>query len=423
MKRTLIILAALFFGAALLYSQETPPPEVVAFLEEDPDRCAVNMHVYEFDPIVDTKPPRGYKPFYISHYGRHGTRAEEGDGDYRYVAERLERADSLGLLTAEGKSLLAEVRAVIEAYGGREGRLTPRGEREHRMLAERMYKRFPNVFKKGSGNVRVQSSIVPRCLVSMASFVSELAACSPKLHFSIVSDNKQQKLLTNNSSKEQREEVRKLVRPLWHAGEVDTVKILSRLFTDPEAGREVIGPVGRFQRRICSTAKMGDNFDLGADMFRHIGPDVIYRYYDAANRGIYLNQCNSVEFGEVRMPRVEKIVEAIARQADDALASGSVAADLRFGHDWPFLALVCYLGLEGVGDRMSMDEIPYKWFGPKYVCLACNLQMVFYRSRKGPVLVKFLVNEKETLLRGLTPVQGPYYEWSVVRENLAGWKR
>ena len=72
---------------------------------------------------------------------------------------------------------------------------------------------------------------------------------------------------------------------------------------------------------------------------------------------------------------------------------------------------------------MSMDEIPYKWFGPRYICLACNLQMVFYRSHKRPVLVKFLVNEKETLLHGLEPVQGPYYEWALVRENLDGWRR
>ena len=423
MKRTLIILAALFFGAALSYSQETPPPEVVALLKEDPDRCGVNLHVYEFDPIVDTRPPRGYKPFYISHYGRHGTRSESSGDSYLYVITRLEKADSLGILTEEGKSLLSEARAVYEAYDGREGRLTPRGQREHKQLAERMYKRFSGVFRNGSGNVRVQSSIVPRCLVSMASFIAELSACNPKLQYNIVSDNIQQPLLTNGASKEQKSKVNKMVRPLSKA-DVDTVQILSRLFTDPEAGREVIGPVDRFQRRICSTAKMSDNFDLEADMFRHLGTDVIYRYFDATNRHIYLTQCNSVEFGDVRMPRVEKIVEAMAQQADEAIASGSVAADLRFGHDWPFLAMVCYLGLEGVGDRMSMDEIPYKWFGPQYVCLACNLQMVFYRSRKGgPVLVKFLVNEKETLLRGLTPVQGPYYDWSLVRENLAGWKR
>ena len=421
-KRLFLIILSLLFAAPLLHSQETPSPEVIALLEEDPDRCGVNLHVYEFDPIADTKPPKGYKPFYISHYGRHGTRAEGSGDSYVYVITRLEKADSLGLLTDEGKSLLAEARAVSEAYGDREGRLTPRGEREHRMLAERMYRRYPDVFKKGSGKVRVQASMVPRCLVSMASFVSELSALRPKLNFSIVSDNQTQRLLTNNCSKDHREEASKMVRPLWHA-DVDTVKILSRLFTNPEAARQVIGPVGRFQRRICSTAMMAKNFDLSPDIFRHIDTDVIYRFYDATNRHIYLTQCNSVEFGEVRMPRVERVVNAIAQQADDAIANGEVAADLRFGHDWPFLAMACYLGLEGIGDRMGMEEIPYKWFGPKYVCLACNLQLVFYRSRKGPVLVKFLVNEKETLLRGLEPVQGPYYDWSVVRENLAGWRR
>ncbi|MBO7070620.1 MAG: hypothetical protein J6W09_04935 [Bacteroidales bacterium] len=71
-----------------------------------------------------------------------------------------------------------------------------------------------------------------------------------------------------------------------------------------------------------------------------------------------------------------------------------------------------------------LEEDPDRCAVNMHVCLACNLQMVFYRSRKGgPVLVKFLVNEKETLLRGLTPVQGPYYDWSLVRENIAGWQR
>ena len=422
MNRPLLLVVPLLFAAAISYSQEVPVPEVVALLKEDPDRCAVNMHVYEFDPIVDTKPPRGYKPFYISHYGRHGTRTENSGEEYLYVVRRLEKADSLGILTDEGKNLLEEAKAVFEAFGGREGRLTPRGEREHRMLAERMYRRFPDVFKKGPAKVRVQSSVVPRCLVSMASFISKLSALSPRLQFSIVSDNKAQKLLTNDCSKENRKEASRMVRPIWKA-DVDTVKILTRLFTDPVAARQVVDNAGRLQRRICATATVAKNLDLDFDIFRHLEMDVIYQHFDANNRHIYLTQCNSVEFGDVRMPRIAEIVEAIARQADDAIESGEVAADLRFGHDWPYMAIVSYLGLEGPGDQMSMDEIPYKWFGPRYICLACNLQMVFYRSRKGPVLVKFLVNEKETLLRGLEPVQGPYYDWALVRENLDGWRR
>ena len=437
MKRTIFALAAFLAAAMLSYSQESPrqatissssigldaaSPEVVALLKEDNDRAGVNIHVYEFNPIVETKSPKGYQPFYISHYGRHGTRAGGSDHDFLYVIERMEKADSLGILTDEGKALLEEARAVLEAYDGREGRLTPRGEREHKMLAERMYKRYPGVFKKGSKNIRVFASKVPRCLVSMASFVSKLSAIRPDLNFTIQSDDKVQPLLTNNCSKENREKANKMVKKINRA-EVDTVQILSHLFTDPERGREIISPVARFQRRICSTASYAENFDLDCNIYRHIPLETIYNYFDSHNRHIYLTQCNSEEFGDIRMPRVKPLVDEIVRLADDAIESGEVAADLRFGHDWPYMAIVSYLGLEGAGDRMSVDEVPYKWFGPKYICLGCNLQMIFYRNKKGHVLVKFLVNEKETLLRGLEPVQGPYYDWNVVKEDIEGWRR
>ena len=48
--------------------------DAVKLFTENPDRAANNMHSYEFNPIVDTKAPKGFKPFYISHYGRHGSR-------------------------------------------------------------------------------------------------------------------------------------------------------------------------------------------------------------------------------------------------------------------------------------------------------------------------------------------------------------
>ena len=35
---------------------------------------------------------------------------------------------------------------------------------------------------------------------------------------------------------------------------------------------------------------------------------------------------------------------------------------------------------------------------------------------EGTFLVKFLLNEKETLIHGLKPLTGCYYEWSKVKE-------
>ena len=54
------------------------------------------------------------------------------------------------------------------------------------------------------------------------------------------------------------------------------------------------------------------------------------------------------------------------------------------------------------------------WPGYLYSPFAGNLQMVFYRNRKGEVLVKFFINERETSL--ITLPGGPYYKWEDVKE-------
>lgn len=51
--------------------------------------------------------------------------------------------------------------------------------------------------------------------------------------------------------------------------------------------------------------------------------------------------------------------------------------------------------------------------------MACNIQLVFYRSKnyKDPVLVKLLRNEKEAHLNIATD-KWPYYEWEKVKGYL-----
>lgn len=45
--------------------------------------------------------------------------------------------------------------------------------------------------------------------------------------------------------------------------------------------------------------------------------------------------------------------------------------------------------------------------------MACNIQLVFYRPNKGdgPILLKALLNEKETTIANLPTDQYPYYRW------------
>ena len=76
-----------------------------------------------------------------------------------------------------------------------------------------------------------------------------------------------------------------------------------------------------------------------------------------------------------------------------------------------------------VGDRLEVDEICDKWLGFWNIPMASNLQMIFYKNKAGDVLVKFLYQEQERLLRGLEPFEGPYYKWETVKANLEGYKR
>ena len=67
----------LFFLAMAVCVSANAQEEALRLITENPDRAANNMHSYEFNPIQDTKAPKGFKPFYISHYGRHGSRYEQ----------------------------------------------------------------------------------------------------------------------------------------------------------------------------------------------------------------------------------------------------------------------------------------------------------------------------------------------------------
>ena len=388
----------------------------IQMLREDPDRAGVNTHPYEFKEMQVTPAPKGYEPVYISHYGRHGSRTNWGLSNYTYVIDILEQADSAGILTPEGEELLQEARVVAEVHHGANGHLTRLGEKEHRMIAERMYRNYPGVFRKGSGLVRVESSTVHRCQVSMANFVGELIRLQPGLQFEIDSDDVIMSYISNGASKEQNEASKVMLEPLKHV-QTDTVKVMASLFTDPQAARQFVRSADKFQTKIWEVARIARSSGVETDVYRHLPEDVIYKWWDYSNRELYIRHGNSVEFGKERMKNTEPLVNDIVAKADEVLASGHYAADLKFGHDYPLMALAGYLHLSGVGERLSFDEIPLKWNDPMNIPLASNLQMIFYRSRKSPdVLVKFVYNEKERTIAELEAVSGVYYRWEDVKK-------
>ena len=370
------------------------------------ERTASVFHSYEFEEMNDTPAPEGYAPFYISHYGRHGSRRLTGT----YVADAIAVLEN-NRLTPKGVELLAAMREIAKAHDGMIGELSLRGAEEHRQLARRMAWRFPEVFN-GYHDVHCRSSIYPRVLVSMANFTITLKEFAPGLSFDFETGEKVLRVL-NPPYYELKGRSPDL--PDFPAPE----SLMVRIFAEPVS---VTRP-DKFVHDlfICASDCQCLREELGGlDLYRFFSHEEISRLSRALEEEMYCDMANSVEHGEAPVKVSARLWDDIATRADEAIAKGGIAADLRFGHDSGLWPLAGFMGLEGPGDRVPMAEAAEKCPGWKWMPMASNLQMIFYRDKAGEVLVKILYNEREMSVKGLVPVTEPYYRWNELKTLMKG---
>lgn len=337
------------------------------------------------------------------------------------AVDMLEKGAAAGELTDKGLELLKLLRRIKEAHNGMMGSLSARGAEEHRRISRRMYERFPQVFS-GNGKVMCQSSTYPRCIVSMSNFACELKGLGPQLDFDFATGDKYMEVLLNRPkageplSQDAVSAARKLLETSLNPN-----PMLDRFFKDGHAARNIVKDVYAFGQSLFYLAGSCNTLDAelgGLDIYSFLSYEDILSLSRALNGKWYINMGNSEEFGDSVVAAAANLSNDFAKRAEDAIGGNGVVADLRFGHDsglWPFAG---YIGIEGIGDRVSylhVHEHKELW---KCMTMATNLQMVFYRNGSGDVLVKVLFNERETRIRGLETVSGPYYRWPDVKARL-----
>ena len=426
----LLLLAACLSAAA----QE----DAVRLFAENPDRASNNMHVYEFDPIVDTPAPKGFKPFYISHYGRHGSRYELNSTFAARAQECFPVLDSLGLLTQAGKDLWADVEAVVAAHKGMEGSLTTHGAMEHRKLAERMAKRYPTIFKdKARDEVNCFSSTNFRCIVSMINFVYSLKEQCPKKEFTFTSAERFMSYINPSLSIPRpgetpapraprnfgpRPQAPVAFQPAPGEPGYDFTRFLSQIVTDVDAAVKAIGNPEPFVHDICKAGGLCQLIDeLDVEIYRkYFTPEELVFFWASGNDSIYRMWGGSVENGDVIRYAIRPLLMDFVEKADAAIKPESHrAADLRFGHDTSLLPLFALMGVDDLQGRVFPYQEAHNngWYAFFQIPMAANCQMVFYKDKKGEVLAKVLYNEKEVLLPGIEPVSGPYYSWPALKAH------
>ena len=386
------------------------------------DRMAASYHSYEFADEAWTPPPEGYRPFYVSHYGRHGSRRINAHNGLHsaWVLNVLGDAKKCGNLTPLGGELFADIARLDAEIAGFQGELTMRGADEHRALARRMAARTPVVFAPGR-RVDCRATRAPRCLLSMANFTLALSAAAPGLEMSYATGEKIHVMMTGIAFADQKPlKQRKAAGERFYARRVDASRLLKSLFVDPSKVKGLEKPY-EFARRLyvcasdcqCLSAEIGE-----LDLWRYFTKDeiaTISRCQAAADLAVI---GHATEFkGEVPK-EAATVAQDIVERAERAIADPSVAADLRFGHDSGIWPVASFLDLEGPGTCCPMEDAWEKCPSWKYMCMATNMQMVFFRGDAGDVLVKILWNERETLVHGLKPRHGPYYSWSDLKAHI-----
>lgn len=406
MKKSLLLLTAFLMASSIAWGQKT---DVKAEIMADSLRAYGTDYPYPETVHAQTPAPKGYKAFYISHYGRHGSRYFWGPQLYPAVDTILIEAHEKGALNQKGEAFYAKYKEIYPELMNGWGELTPLGYEQHERIARTMYKDFPTVFGKG-GHVNAVASLSGRAVISMAAFCQALAGCNDKLDIyqrssretlnATAPDDRQnpyKRSFPNQKFPMDRSEV------FAEAAQPQRNAIVDELFGD-------VTVMSWTPEQINSTLNMFfttlPSINYVGIMGNPMNAEELYASWVESNKSTYMHYWSG---RYVVVPLLRDILD----KAEDVIEGrSSDIASLRFGHDSYLGPLTVLLGLDGA-DKVPADPADFEKVYQNYrTGMAGNIQLVFYKSKKcDEILVKALLCGEEATLP-LPSDMYPYYRWS-----------
>lgn len=474
MKKTInLIIALLAFGSTMLAQTSGAQTSARKEIHDNMLLCASNYVAYPDPTVALTPAPKGYEPFYLTHYGRHGSRWLIGDWEYKKAIDILEDAKEKGVLKPQGEYLLEQLKAFYACTRNRLGELTGVGERQHHRIGRRMTEHFPEIFKAKNSQVDARSTVVIRCILSMVAECEEITAFNPNIKIHNDVSNSLQYYLNREPWEKRISEARdarwKEVTYDYNSKNLSCGRFWDLLFTDPNY---------RYKNDPHRSTLQKLLFDIAGNMQSHFGNRVDnVKATDGRSNDVPFNPLYAGEsknhpslkgipgtalydyftedeaYGLWRIKNTEwyvgyaagiapftqrNLLENFLQTADTIAVptkvekrdgsgtqltfetGGRHAASLRFGHEVCVMPMAALLELGNSYPQVPMsriDTLDNVWANFRIYPMASNIQLIFYRPKKGngDVLVKALLNEREVTLPG-TPVSGPYYRWAELRE-------
>jgi len=415
MKKTFFYVAFTLFMLLTASSAWGQTVSAMDQLKADPRKGYGNDYPYQLANDVQlTKAPDGYRPFYISHYARHGSRYYWNAFLYKELDSLLSVAQRNNQLTPAGKAFCEKFMAAKEELKTGVSELTDLGWQQHQGIARIMYNNFPEVFENG-GNVLAISSLTGRCVLSMSAFCQELVQCNPKIEIREQSSRfTLDGVVPTDGQNPVKHNYPKGLKPRYEKNRdqfkgVNVLRdlILQRMFTSTEG---LPGNLHHITSNLINLYTSLPSIGHEGMMGNIITDEEVAAEWEGGNLGSY-----SWVFGPQyqMIPILQDILKKAAAAID---GTSDHISDLRFGHDTCIGPLTVLMGINGADldpeDPYEVKNIYQNW----ETCKASNIQLIFYRSSQSDdVLLKCLLNGREASLPVPTDTY-PYYKWSDFRQ-------
>ena len=415
-RKSILMMSLLLAGLSMM--GQTSREELAA----TPEKTGGVYYAYPA-PSADgnTPAPKGYKPFYISHYGRHGSRYLISGRDYTTVYDLFVKAHKAGALTPLGEDVCQRLAEVCREGAPTSGDLSPLGRRQQRGIAERMFRAFPEVFEKGD-SISARSTIVPRCAMSMVAFGDRLKELNPDMAILYEMSDRYMDYLNYHAEESNRfthgergplaEEMRK-----FKEENTRPERLVASLFADADFVRKSVNPSNLMWGLYWIASDMQD-METKVSFYDLFTVDELFGLWQSNNYHFYAGNANHAAGNGIVVANASNLLRNIVESADEAIANPKIAATLRFGHDGNVIPLAAILRLEDCNVALSDPAEVYRhWADFKIVPMAANIQIIFFNKKNGTaddVLVKFMLNEKEVKIPVSTDCY-PFYHWKDVR--------
>ena len=418
-------------------------PEVVL---GDPFKSSGLDNIYDFDAQICTAAPKGYEAFYISHYGRHGSRYPYTASVATALLDMLHEAGEKENLSEYGNGLMTRLELFMEKAGNHIGELTDLGRQQQYRLAGEMAERYPQAFRKGAV-VTAQASSSSRSILSMASFCTALARKCPSIRIDQFQGFAETQATAPNMGRNPlrikgpglgnpyRESPAEFMQRRFPEF---TETVLGKMFRDPYAAlgdRDVQYLMDHIYMLIGGMNSLPDGVRM--DFSDIATPETLARMWELDNYQRfceyidYTASCCSVfkdiiERADARLALLDSAAGKLEGRAEGR-AEGAVGraegADLRFGHDHVLMSLLMIADIDSFGELPeNPDELGHV-FQTFRSPMAANLHFVFYRPKngRGPILTGLSLNGQPARLSaldkelGLSPDESGFYRWDDVK--------